>query len=247
MKLFSMISVLVVGAAAAQAQVLAVENFDTLSIGAIGGQSSSGANWSAFSDPFLVSNNRSFSGPNSALKAHGSQTFTNEWAWPDIVPEYDSLTTSNKIVKASVMIYFETGAGLGSFGLDAFQSNPTFGRVAAVRINQDGSMSLSGQTATTTTAAGLATLNRWNKVELTMNFATGTASASLNGSNIGLTGSFTRTALADVDLFSSRAVGATHLGWFDDYRVEAVPEPASMTALGLGVLALLRRRTKKAA
>lgn len=230
-------------AAVSQAQVLAINNFDTMSMGAIAGQQG----WSTLSDPFLVSNNRSFSGPNAVLKTQVNQSFGSEWAWPDIVPEWDSAAQANKIIKASVMMYLEPGTGAaGIFGLDAYQFSPTFGRVAAVRVGMDGSVRLDGQTTGTVTAAGVVAMRTWNKIELFMNYATGTATASINGTDIGLTASFTRTQLSDVDLVSTRNSGATNSAWFDDYKVEAVPEPASMTALGLGLAALLRRRTKKA-
>lgn len=48
--------------------------------------------------------------------------------------------------------------------------------------------------------------------------------------------------LGDADLYVSSTTGATDIGAFDNYKVEAVPEPASMAALGLGVAALIRRR-----
>lgn len=52
----------------------------------------------------------------------------------------------------------------------------------------------------------------------------------------------TATTLGDTDLQISTNASATDRGRFDNLKVEAVPEPASMIALGAGALAMLRRR-----
>lgn len=61
-----------------------------------------------------------------------------------------------------------------------------------------------------------------------------------------LSGSYARGTTAPVDtvVLGSGLSSNLHPVWFDDVTVEAVPEPATLAALGLGVAALLRRRRK---
>ncbi len=52
----------------------------------------------------------------------------------------------------------------------------------------------------------------------------------------------TAANLGDADLMVSTASAAADRGRFDNLKVETVPEPASMTAIAMGALALLRKR-----
>jgi hypothetical protein len=104
-----------------------------------------------------------------------------------------------------------------------------------------GVVSLVVGTATATNLVALT--DRWNKLELVMDFNAGTARAVLNGvaSANSITIS-TANGVADVDLYSVRNNGATSASHYDNYMVQAVPEPATMTVLVLGLAAIARRR-----
>lgn len=67
--------------------------------------------------------------------------------------------------------------------------------------------------------------------------ALGTASALSRGTST--------TWTADTIVLGSGLTSAGVTGYYDDVSLEAVPEPATMVAIGLGAAALIRRRSKK--
>ena len=107
---------------------------------------------------------------------------------------------------------------------------------------------------------GTFTRNVWHNVSLDLNYATDTYAVVLDGSflasnipfcgNSGAfcTGSSTISSYGDgfFDSFGGIS-GQNDVGYIDNYSVSAVPEPASLTLIGSGLLALafLRRRASK--
>ena len=167
--------------------------------------------------------------------------------------KYNANTTNNKVLVGKVWFYMASGstaATQGPFlGLDAYDSS--LANVARIRANAfDRTVQLApGAIYSVSTTANAWNFNTWNSLELVMNFNTRTVSGLLNGVSLGgpVAMTHTLTEVADIDLFGTRTTGMSSNGLFlDDYTVEAVPEPATLGALGL-VAALAARRRRKSA
>lgn len=57
-------------------------------------------------------------------------------------------------------------------------------------------------------------------------------------------GRFGSSYTVDTLVMGSGLTSVTNTGYFDDFSVQAVPEPGTMAALGLGAMAILRRKRK---
>jgi len=232
--------VAVLGAtAASQAVVLYSTGFESFTNGNLNGQ----GGW--ITDPgYDVVNTLAHTGSKSAKFDTGPASGSN-WGWWDPL-SYNPVSNANKTLVSTVWIHYnEDNSTLNSiFGLDLY--SPTVTRVALGQISADGSVSGAVGTGSLTTFAGLtANKNQWNKLVMTMNYTSGTMSIALNGVTSATTlslASVATTVVDDADLIS-RATGF-EVGHFDDLNIEAVPEPATMTALALGAAAMLRRRKK---
>lgn len=91
----------------------------------------------------------------------------------------------------------------------------------------------------------------WYDLQMDLHFDTHTFDIYLNGDlkGSGLAFLTVATDLADVDLTMFAAAGATDIGYFDNYRVQVIPEPtsASLLMLGLGALAGRNRLARRTA
>jgi hypothetical protein len=104
--------------------------------------------------------------------------------------------------------------------------------------------------ATIGTAATGSFADRWLNISLTFDPATFVGTTTISGFGAGqsaITSSFTAVTAplninVDADYLTSASAAGT--AYFDNLSVSAVPEPASMAALGLGVAALLRKKRK---
>ncbi len=86
---------------------------------------------------------------------------------------------------------------------------------------------------------------QWNQYEVIHDRAAGAASFRLNGNQVSnlnnMATYFTSDAIAIALAGNSIGSSNTRL-YFDDAKVESVPEPGTMAALSLGLAAILRRR-----
>jgi hypothetical protein len=93
-------------------------------------------------------------------------------------------------------------------------------------------------------------LDQWIDMSITIDMATRTKTAVVNGQtfNLGTYGTISSSQNISEIRFFSTGSASTDLGnaYFDDFAINPVPEPATLTALGLGAVAMLRRRNKKA-
>lgn len=156
----------------------------------------------------------------------------------------------------SMNAYSFGAAGGAFFGLTAFSG---VNEVASVGIdNSTGNLALP-LTATTHNGGFTAQFDRFYGYELLLNYATQTWSIytdPLTGPGAGTftlraSGPFatTTTTFTDADLATYGLTANAFSGYaaYDDYKVQVVPEPASIGALGLafGLLAARRRKTSK--
>ncbi|MBS1706846.1 MAG: PEP-CTERM sorting domain-containing protein [Armatimonadetes bacterium] len=228
------IAVLAAGLAAmsANAVVLVNEGFEspTWTLG----QDIAGLNgFDAASDTgYTIDNTHAKSGTQSAMFDTAPAAGSN-WAWKN------TLVTSG-IVSAKASVYIESISGatiFSYFGLDLYSSSVS--RLALLQVKADGTVWFGNATLTQVGTAGL---NQWNDLEVRANLTTKVATAYVNGSAVGSGVSFTATNFNDADMVS-RATGFER-GWYDDYKIETVPEPMTISAMALGLAAIARKRRK---
>lgn len=82
----------------------------------------------------------------------------------------------------------------------------------------------------------------WYQLEMSLNYATSRLSARVNGQSIG---SFAlKGVVQDFDFYSQSASAGQINGYFDDYAITAVPEPATLLMMATGAAVLARKRSK---
>jgi hypothetical protein len=235
-------------AVAANAQVLYQTNFDSF---AVGTQVNTLPEWNVLGDDVMTIQSDPSSSGRSVRFDWATTPGTGSY-WNYVSLGYDSTLTTNKILVGRVRFYMSadsTASTQGPFlGLDAYDT--AISNVARIRANASNrTVQLApGASYTVTTEANAWNFNTWNSLELVMNFNTRTVSGFLNGVSLGAPVAMTHTStdVADISMFGTRTVGMQSSGMFlDDYTVEAVPEPATLGALGL-IAALSARRRKSA-
>jgi hypothetical protein len=211
------------------------------------------ANWTATgTDQYWVSDAISNTGTQSVMMTAGSD-FNDDWAWTPI--NYDTSLAVVPTVVAEVDMYVDapnTQTSDGFSGLDAY--TPTVDRIAQVTVDfATGSLTLrSGETGSeVSTADNVWVFGQYNRLGLKLDYLTGLATATLNGTDLGLQVNLdaTRYVIGDVDLRGSfGAGGTTELVSFDNYSVtsaDVVPEPATMALLAAGAAAFVGRRRRR--
>lgn len=200
-----------------------------------------------------VTNNRSFAGSNSLLLTSDDVDYSA--AWKTFSYRASTSPASAKTLVMETQIWVD-GSDETFAGLDVYSSTGSFG--AGAYITGAGDLLVAGRDGASTsyelytlTGAPVATLNGWNRLSVTLDFsgASTVYTVGLNGTSVDLadydlhTAFTAATTIIEADAYIQND-GAAGTAYFDNMRVESVPEPASMAALGLGAAALLRRRKK---
>jgi hypothetical protein len=257
MKKILLLSLLAVGAAA-QAQVLVNTGFETNTLGNLDTQASGGPNpWTSDANGAVVNTGATL----------GSQAFTYGLtaqaagggiyhSWVDL---YTGAATGAAVnvgdsIIGSISVFVDANdvnsvAGLGAWANTGLNLHGILAVGSGQKIIYRNGTGTAAPTLTTSTAV----VNGWNTLEIKVTRTavdTLVSTYKVNGSDltgIAHTRTVTPTNLVsdfDLALFNGGTAAANTVGRYDNYKVEIVPvpEPASMAALGLGALALIRRR-----
>ena len=240
---------------AANAQVLYSTSFEapTFVSGALYNGVTGQDGWTSTSTVPAISTAFARTGTQSLNHGTRTQTATGaalgRWSWKDITAGWNSAVANGKtILNSSVWVLIPaTGAAQNQeVGIQLY-ANGGADVVGAITYNPFLNR-ISGQGQTTGGTATLSSSLRgsWFQLGLSADIVSNLVSVQLNGSTLG-SFAFTTENFSDMDIFTFSPASTVSTGgsvYWDDYSVEAVPEPATMAALGLGVAAMLRRRKK---
>jgi hypothetical protein len=228
--------------ASAQAQTIVSDNFDAYTAGTA---LNAHAPWDPTSSPnFTISTDHALSGPNSAKVVGTGVTGSTDFAWINLNSgnnyPYDS---THPLLSGSVSMWLNSGLQSTDWaGLTVFDT--AVNRVAGIRYNGAGTVQFWAPAGWVTTQI-VAPTDEWVNLRIRASYTSATSATiqyyinDLRFDAYGLSyGS--GFGVADFDLYQFGNATA----YFDNYVVaKAVPEPATLAVLGIGLLALRRRRS----
>lgn len=197
---------------------------------------------------FSVTNNVARSGSQSVTANTTNQPNASRWALRST--PLDGSLAQNNIIESSVWVRLDPNDNanrLSRAGIDIYDASGV-NRIAALGIQSDGVLrAIDGVSSVSDLATGL-TLGEWYKLTITVVFSTKKVQFSLNDNLLGF-GAHDAVDFGDADLWMigfkpnpDTAPGIGHQAYFDDYSIAAIPAPGTLALVGLGAIAVRRRR-----
>ena len=227
---------------------LAEENFEAQPTGTKIGDF--GPGWNSITALFTAGNQAGLAANGSGYLDAPSRTGAGDrqrYAWLDVSSAFNARGAGNDLIVETVKMFIPEVTSSTYGGMVMFDQ---FGDVVAT-IGVD---MLTGRTltdATTGVSNVQALLGQYNDIELLADYGTGVVDYFFNGSQIGSTqmsASSRFTGLGDFDFYNNGFNATTSVAFrYDDYAVQAIPEPATVTLLGLGLAGLAALRRHKGA
>lgn len=165
--------------------------------------------------------------------------------WSFVVASHDAGASSDKVVVIQWDMYIETAGAAGPsglWGIDVYDD--TVARVVALGVDDQGEVTSLDSNGADAGSGSFVNRDEWNTYAIRIDYVSHTASLWLNNAMVmdGIDTSAATDVFSDADIWVGGGLGDR--AFYDNYTVNAVPEPATLAALGLGAAALLRRRRK---
>lgn len=231
--------ILVVGPVLALGQVVWSEDFDSLALGQLHNQNG----W--FNN--TLNTNVVAGGGSLPIADSGSQMATNQ---PTVGASFQNLHVptgwntrdigNDTLVLTGALFVSSGTANLGSAIFQVVGTNPTPARMGFAGIA--GNRFFFGTDANTQ-LGGVATLDQWNILRIEVDTVNHTNAFFANGGFLG-SGTYDPSLVLNNWGFSAVALSGnvSKPVFYDSMSVEAVPEPMTLVALGIGSLVALRRK-----
>ncbi|MEZ5162547.1 MAG: PEP-CTERM sorting domain-containing protein [Fimbriimonadaceae bacterium] len=205
--------------------------------GLLNGQDS----WQTSDSSYSVTNSFARTGSQSVQWTGNSTNFP--WAFRSFGNVADAV--------ADVWVFVPQNTDSGFyFGLEAFL-DPLAAEFSILTVNKDGEVrgtfGSAGSTDLTVLGNVGSVADSWINIKLSVDTA-GTTWGTVNGTQFLLPTLTASTFIEDIDLASyawSSPTGVAGTAFFDDFSAAPVPEPFTLSAMALGLVAVASKRRKK--
>ena len=205
--------------------------------------------WHATTVTFKVGNQAGFAASGDQYLSAPSRTGTGDrqrFGWFDASGAFNARDAGSDLIVATVKMFIPV-ATESTFGGMALFDQVGGNWMAVIGVEMIGGMTLTDATIGVNNVA--VKFGEYNDIELLANFAVGNIDYFFNGTEIGskqMAAASRAAGLGDFDFYNNGFNATTSVAFrYDDYKVQAVPEPSTYVMVGMGFLALLGARKMK--